>query len=281
MNDGLRQFTDDKVLIAAHRGRNGSNIVVNTCDAFEIALRQGASILELDLVKSADGEIFVFHTGLESRYLGKPMDLTKMTSQEIKRLRLLNSDLNETDRGVELFENVLEMTKNRCILNLDRCGGFFDDVAPVIEKHGMENQILMKCAPTREAIARIESSAASRCMYIPILWNSAEGWNLVKESQLNLVGAELVFLSEESELIRDGFVDKLHKEGLAAWGNSLVYSYETPLAAGHSDDNSLTKDPALGWGWLVDHGFDIIQTDWTGDLHQYLVQRGLASPKFI
>lgn len=269
----LRAYSDNKILIAAHRGSWGANIVPNTCESFEIALRQGAAILEMDVAKSADGELFIFHTGTEPRYLGEGIDITKMTGKEIRQLRLVNCDGNETNWRVNTFEEVLELTKNRCILNLDRCGDFFDDVAPTIRKHNMENQILMKSAPTKEAIARIENSQAAGCMYIPILKETKKGWDLVKNSKLNLVGAEIVFATEQSEILKEDFVGELHAMGLEAWGNSLVYSYKEPLAAGHDDDISITDDPEKGWGWFVDHKFDIIQTDWPGELAQYLKTR--------
>ena len=32
------------------------------------------------------------------------------------------------------------------------------------------------------------------------------------------------------------------------------------LAAGHDDDTSVLGHPEQGWGWLMDRGFDIIQT---------------------
>ena len=57
------------VLVAAHRGTSGGNIPPNTIAAFDLALKEGADILEMDLFKSLDGEIFVFHTGTEPAYL--------------------------------------------------------------------------------------------------------------------------------------------------------------------------------------------------------------------
>ena len=53
------------VLVAAHRGTSGGNIPPNTIAAFDLALKEGADILEMDLFKSLDGEIFVFHTGTD------------------------------------------------------------------------------------------------------------------------------------------------------------------------------------------------------------------------
>ncbi|MBQ1216649.1 MAG: glycerophosphodiester phosphodiesterase, partial [Clostridia bacterium] len=38
--------------------------------------------------------------------------------------------------------------------------------------------------------------------------------------------------------------------------------------------NSLLQDPSVGWGWLADRGFDIIQTDWLMQCDTYLKQTG-------
>ena len=65
------------------------------------------------------------------------------------------------------------------------------------------------------------------------------------------------------------------KKGKVLWGNSILYSSRVPLSAGHSDDVSLMDDPAKGWGWLADKGFDIIQTDWTQHCSDYLIEKGV------
>ena len=54
--------------------------------------------------------------------------------------------------------------------------------------------------------------------------------------------------------------------------NAIVFNYRTVLSAGHTDDISL-KDPELGWGWMVRHNFDIIQTDWARELSLYRASR--------
>ena len=37
---------------------------------------------------------------------------------------------------------------------------------------------------------------------------------------------------------------------------------------------TIVNDPADGWGRLADMGYDIIQTDWTGMLREYLEESG-------
>lgn len=61
----IRNKKDGRPLLAAHRGVAGGNIPCNTLVAYEIALRQGADIVELDVARSADGVLFVFHPGME------------------------------------------------------------------------------------------------------------------------------------------------------------------------------------------------------------------------
>ena len=40
------------------------------------------------------------------------------------------------------------------------------------------------------------------------------------------------------------------------------------------DDTSILGDPDKGWGWLVERGFNAIQTDWTLALNLYLHEKG-------
>ena len=66
----------------------------------------------------------------------------------------------------------------------------------------------------------------------------------------------------------------MHAAGKTVWGNAIMYNFRKELAGGHSDDNSLLQDPSVGWGWLADRGFDIIQTDWLMQCDTYLKQTG-------
>lgn len=269
MKNTLNLYCQDKILVAAHRGMAGANIPCNTIPAFDIALRAGASILEMDLFKSADGEIFIFHTGKEPYQLNRKIDLTKMTSQEIRALRLVNVDFNETQHGLNTFDEVLEYTKGRCILNLDRCGDFLEDVIPIVERHGMREQILLKTAPTKLLLQKVEQVAPGY-MYMPIYMEEDTATALIEQMNINFIGAELVFSTEDAPVIQEKYIDALHQKERVAWMNGVLYNYKVPLAAGHSDDVSIMGKPEQGWGWLADHGADIIQTDWAAACCQYL-----------
>ena len=46
--------------------------------------------------------------------------------------------------------------------------------------------------------------------------------------------------------------------------------FHAVLTAGHTDDIAVSADPHYGWGWLINRGFNIIQTDWPLALSNYL-----------
>ena len=274
MKNTLHLYNNDNVQVVAHRGAAGSNIPCNTIPAFDIALKGGASILEMDLFKSTDGKIFIFHTGKEPYQLNKNIDLTKLDSEDIKKLRLINVDFYPTQWGINSFDDVLEHFKGRCILNLDRIGDCIPDVIKAVERHNMKDQVLLKHAPIPSVLKIIEDVAPDY-MFMPIYMEEDNASGIIEKMNINYIGAELVFKTEESPIIQPDYIESMKKSGKALWGNAVLYNYKIPLSAGHTDDVSMIDDPDKGWGWLVDHGFDIIQTDWTYQCCKYLKDRGI------
>ncbi len=272
MNPLKSLIEERKILIAAHRGVSGADIPCNTIPAFELALKSGADILEMDLFQSTDGEIFIFHTGKEPYQLDRHIDLTRMSSQEIRAMRLVNVDFNATAFGLNTFDEILEQFKGRCILNLDRCFGFLEDVIKKVEAHQMKEQILLKNAPDDTSLKLVETFAPDY-MFMPIFMEEDTKTERMNKMNIHYVGAELVFATESASIAQDAYIQKMHQAGKILWGNSLEYNHKIPLAAGHSDNVSLIENPDKGWGWLIDKGFDIIQTDWTPQCNAYVKER--------
>ena len=265
--DNLRK--EKGILVAAHRGVAGANIPCNTIPAFDIALKEGADILEMDLIRTIDGEIFIFHTGKEPFQLDRHINLCKLTANEVRNLKLVNVDFAETEWGLNTFDEILERYKGKCILNLDKSIDILDSVVEKVNKHNMQDQILLKSDPDMKSLKMIENYA-SDYMYMPILKNIDNGTEIIDAMNINYIGAELVFSSEDVEVAKDSFIYGMHKKGKILWGNGILYDSKVPLSAGHSDDISMIDNPDKGWGWLAEKGFDIIQTDWTSQCKRYL-----------
>lgn len=258
--------------IAAHRGSCGGNVPPNTSVAYEAALYQGANILEADVARSADGVFYMFHTGSgnEKYYLGIDCAFEDLTSKELDEIYLNNELGKDTLYRLNRLEDILNQFKGRCIINLDRSWEYWEEIMPIVRKLDMVDQILLKSPCKKEWIEKAES-VASDFAYMPIVNEDITPfYDLGGDRLPGFIGAELVFATEESPILTNRTVEMLHKDGKIAWGNGIQFSAKKILSAGHNDDISVSGNPDAGWGWLVQKGFDIIQTDWVCALKLYL-----------
>ena len=131
MKFDIREAASERVILCAHRGVWGGNIPCNNLLAYDIALAQGADMVEIDVTMAGDGELFIFHPHMERRHIGKDVHLEEMTTEEIKKLRYCNYDGAETEIGLNTLDELLEHLKGRCFINVDKFG---DHPAEIIEK---------------------------------------------------------------------------------------------------------------------------------------------------
>lgn len=261
-----------KPLLAAHRGVCGANIPCNTLAAYAIALQQGADIIELDVSKSLDGELFAFHPGMEPVYLKCGKMISEMTAKEVREVPLLNQDEVPTHYRVPTLEEALAFLKDKAYINVDK---FWTDVGGItacIRRAGVERQAIVKTYLEEDALREVEKFAPD-LMFMPMVRHKDESTEMLLKRNINLIGNEVLFDRETDEVISDAYIAEMHRNGLLIWANAIVYNEKDVISAGHTDDVSLTEDPDLGWGWLIRKKVDIIQTDWPLMLKQYIDSR--------
>lgn len=260
------------VLVCAHQGSATGNVPGNSHAAFEAALQQGADILETDVTLSKDGQLFIFHPGAEKIYLDRDIHLEQMTGAQIRELRYVNSERKITEYPIMTLDDFLETFKNRCLINLDHGWKCLPLMLEAIKRHKMEDQILVKTPAKLEYACTMEELAPD-IMFMPILKEKDEISEQLEQMHINFVGSELVFATEDVPIVQDAYIAAQHAKGRFLWVNSLLYSYKVQLSGGHSDDVAVAGDPENGWGWLLDKGFDIIQTDWSMPLKSFIQHR--------
>jgi glycerophosphoryl diester phosphodiesterase len=108
---------------------------------------------------------------------------------------------------------------------------------------------------------------------LPVLRGSDPFTGTNAERAVRQAGTEVLFAAEDEALASEKYIDAIHRRGQLLWVNAIVYNRTDILSAGHTDDRAVAGDYDGGWGWLVDRGFDIIQTDFTAQLKQYLTRR--------
>ena len=76
-----------KTKVWAHRGASGYR-PENTMEAFELAIKQGADGIELDVHTSADGELIVMHDETVDRVTDKTGLIKDMILAQVKELKV-------------------------------------------------------------------------------------------------------------------------------------------------------------------------------------------------
>ena len=274
MQNSLMDAAKERRLIVAHRGVSGGNIPCNTLAAYEIALRQGTDMIEIDVEMSADGKLMIFHPGMEPIHLWCAERLTRMTAEEISHLRYVNFDRNPTQFGIATLDEVLEQFGNRCLINVDKFWGHPKEIYEAIRRHGMIDRVVVKSALNEKVLSVLEEVAPD-VPFMPIVRDTHPEHENLMRRKINYIGAEVLFREESAEVASSAFLDRMHRDGKLVWANAIIYNYREQLSAGHSDDRSLTGDPADGWGWLAKRGFDLIQTDWPLMMREYLESENL------
>lgn len=259
------------VLIAAHRGTCGGNVIQNTCLAYENALLHGADMIEIDVIMSTDGEFYAFHNGQEKLVLGLDKDINQMTSQEIDSSPCVNQIGLVTDKKIERLGSILEQFRGRCLINIDRSWFYWKEVITYLDTFHMADQIVIKSPVDKDLLQTLQDSH-SDIMYMPIVKTIKE-WEMVNEYKFNLVAAELIFEDLNSPFLDKKFIEGLHDRHILAWANAITLDDTTILSAKLDDNNAITHSFDENWGKLVDMGFDIIQTDWPALVKQYLETR--------
>ena len=269
----LNASAKEHILTVAHRGVCGGNIPCNTLPAYEAALAQGADVLETDITACADGTLFIFHPGMERRYLLSETRLGQMSADEVRNLRYVNPDGTKTQFGLMTFDEFLETYKGRCYINVDKFWSNPESISRAIKGHGMKEQVIVKSSLSDNVLNVLEEIAPDLA-FMPTVANEFPRHEEMMKRNINYIGAEVLFKNEDAEVASEKFIEMMHRDGKLVWVNSIIYNVKDQLSGGHSDDTALTVSPEYGWGWLADKGFDLIQTDWTLMMIEYLKSTG-------
>ena len=281
----------DYVFVTMHRG-DWRNAPENSVGAIEGSIAKGADIVELDVSATKDGEYVLLHDGTldrDSNGKGKSSDLTL---EEIGQYRLKSSNGKElTDYKILTLREALALTKGKILVNLDKFPRDPHGIAEYVKKLGMEKEVILKGyfmpkdlkRAMKEHWAGVEDGTF---YYMPILnlnfsgkmehksdEASAKSIKMFEawQAQKRAPGAYELCIAKETPVVVLERLKAMQKDGgPRIWINTLWDS----LCAGHTDERGFKGDPDGSWGWALENGATMIQTDRPVELIKYLESKG-------
>ncbi len=262
----LHNPNSKKVLVVSHRG-DWRNAPENSLLAFQNCIDMNVDMVELDLKKTKDGHLVLMHDKTIDRTTngkGQPADYTL---EELKKFRLRNGMGRVTFHTIPTLEEVLNLTKGKILINIDKGYDYFKDVYELLVKTNTIDQVVIKSGNSYEKVKADNRDVLDKVIYMPIVNLDKPGAEEFIDGYMAIkpVAFECNFKEYTPEVAR--LLKKIKDSGSKIWINSLWES----LNAKHDDDRAVElKQPDETWGWILQQGASIIQTDRPQQLIQYL-----------
>ncbi len=271
--DTLLQYMHDggkskHVMIFAHRG-NWRNSAENSILAFQDCINEGLDGIEVDLQMTKDSVLIIMHDETLDRTTTGSGKVSDYTIDELRKLRLLNPIGVKTRQTIPTFEQVLLLAKDKILIQVDKWKAYGQQVADLAKKYNCERQIILRTTDNSKTTKQKYGNLLDNLIVMPVLvckCGKVDEENLqdfIKNYSSPVMSFS--FIREDYPILRK--IKNLQEMGYRIWFNSLWDTFN----AGHDDELAVT-DPDNSYGWLINHGANIIFSDNPILLKKYLIK---------
>lgn len=280
--DWMKNPTDDHVMVVAHRG-DWRNAPENSIRAVENCIEMGVEIVEIDIRMTKDSQLVVIHDKTLDRTTTGTGKVADWTLDSLKTLYLKNGANGTTNHRLPTLKEMMLAVKGKpVLLNLDKAWAYLPQTFKILQETGTVEQSIFKGNDPYEAMRAQHGALLDSMIYMPMVW--PPNYNIYKKAEDRIKDpikytkdyieglappAFEVIYSEEESVIFDA-IQLMEDNKVAVWVNTLWGR----LCANHHDDMAI-DDPDKHYGWVIDHGANIIQTDRPQFLIAYLEARNL------
>lgn len=275
----LTHPSTDKVLTVAHRG-DWRNAPENSVDAIKRALEMGIDIVEIDIRKTKDNHLIVMHDKSIDRTTNGKGEISTLLMDSIQNVVLKNGAGMQTKHKVPTLREVMRFVKGKpLLLNLDKAWANLPESYAILKETGTVDQAIFKGNEPLHVMQKKYGNLLDSIHYMPMVWPT--NYNIYGETEqapdvytkgfienYTPVAFEVIYDKEDSPVV--DAISIMQKENISVWVNTLW----DELCAGHSDEKAL-ENPDAHWGWIIDKGANVIQTDRPKELIAYLKSKGL------
>lgn len=273
VQEQLRAPQNNKVLISAHRG-DWRHTPENSLQSLRQCIAKQYDIVECDLKMSKDSHLIMMHDKTIDRTTngkGKPEEYTLAA---LKTFKLTSGTGHITRHQIPTLEEYLIEAKGKAILCLDKGFEYYAAAMKLIRKYDMEDQVIFNIpAITLDSLQRMQLAKPDDRLVLNLLGfpqDTTKGNTLINAYRgRKYTIFHPTFSSDTIPLLK--WLPSVKRAGIHLWLNALWPEHN----AGHDDDIAVEENkPEETWGWLIQQGATIIQTDRPEALLKYLKEKG-------
>jgi len=134
---------DGSILVSGHRGGREKRYPENSLEGFRNVLSQMSAFFEIDPRLTKDSVIVLMHDNtLERTTTGKGR-VGDYTWEQLKSVRLKDSEGNVTECSIPKLEDVIKWSKGKTVINLDKKDVPMEMTATLIKKMHAEDHVML------------------------------------------------------------------------------------------------------------------------------------------
>jgi glycerophosphoryl diester phosphodiesterase len=142
-HDYFKYKGDGSILISGHRGGREKGYPENSIEGFQNVLRQISAFFEIDPRLTKDSVIVIMHDATLDRTSTGKGSLSDYTWEQLRSVRLKDSDGNVTNCHIPTLEEVIIWSKGKTVVNLDKKDVPMEKTVALIKKLHAENHVML------------------------------------------------------------------------------------------------------------------------------------------
>lgn len=260
-----------KILIAAHRG-DWRNTPENSMKALLNCIERGYDIMELDVKMTRDSQLVVMHDNTIDRTTNGSGKVKEFTLAELQKLRLRNGLGRVTTHSIPTLKEMMLAAKDKIIINVDKGNKSLAPVFEILQQTGTIAQTIVNVNDNFAYDQLLSAeSIPEQAVLMVVVDMKKPGALAVMNSYKARKRAVMQPIFASDKLSNLNTLPAISKTQVM-WLNSLWPS----LNGGHDDDLAVEEGKHdAAWGWLIEKGASIIQTDRPLELQEYLGKKQL------
>lgn len=214
-------------------------------------------MVEIDIHKTKDGKLILMHDETLDRTTNGKGKVAEWTLDSLKTLYLKNGIGINTRYKIPTLQEAMVAAKGKILVNLDKCYNYFPETYQILKQKNTINQAIIKASKPYAMVKKEFGRFLNEVIFMPIInLDKPSAAKIIEDYQSHYKPVAFEFVFKNANSANQELLNKTVASGSKLWINSMWAS----LNGGHDDDLAV-NDLAKSYGWILDKGVSLIQTD--------------------